>query len=103
MLAENGEQLSGGQRQRLAIARALLSPAPVLVLDEATSALDPGTERQVVDSLAEATGGHTVIIIAHRASACAHATGWMALRGGRIAATGTGAPADGALSRRQTP
>ncbi|PSL05466.1 ABC-type transport system involved in cytochrome bd biosynthesis fused ATPase/permease subunit [Haloactinopolyspora alba] len=93
VLAENGEQLSGGQRQRLAIARALLSPAPVLVLDEVTSALDTDTERGVVDGLATHTSGRTVAIIAHRETACSHASRWIALREGRIAETGDGAPA----------
>lgn len=94
VLAENGEQLSGGQRQRLAIARALLSPAPVLVLDEVTSALDTDTERRVVDALAAATSGRTVILIAHRKTACRHATRWISLNTGEIAATGDGAPAN---------
>lgn len=92
VLAENGEQLSGGQRQRLAVARALLSPAPVLVLDEVTSALDAEIERRLVDSLAAIRGGRTVVLIAHRASACAHADRWIALDRGRIAAIGEGAP-----------
>ncbi|WP_129667774.1 ABC transporter ATP-binding protein/permease [Phytoactinopolyspora endophytica] len=95
VLAENGEQLSGGQRQRIAIARALLSPAPVLVLDEVTSALDTDTERHVVDSLAANTSGRTMILIAHRESACAHANRWIALQGGQISATGTGNPTGG--------
>lgn len=92
MLAENGEQLSGGQRQRLAIARALLSPAPVLVFDEVTSALDSDTEARVIDTLAEATTGRTVVIIAHRETACTHASRWIAMRDGQITATGIGAP-----------
>lgn len=92
VLAENGEQLSGGQRQRLAIARALLSPAPVLIFDEVTSALDTGTERCIVDALARATADRTVAIIAHRDTALVHATRWIGMRGGRIVATGTGAP-----------
>ncbi|MDN6399399.1 MAG: ATP-binding cassette domain-containing protein [Brachybacterium sp.] len=92
VLAENGEQLSGGQRQRLAIARALLSPAPVLIFDEVTSALDTGTERRIVDALARATADRTVAIIAHRDTALVHATRWIGMRGGRIVATGTGAP-----------
>lgn len=100
MLAENGEPLSGGQRQRLAIARALLSPAPVLVLDEITSSLDTDTERQVVDSLAAVTADRTVIIIAHRETACIHATRWITMQSGRIAAIGTGAPASDEFARQ---
>lgn len=92
VLSENGEQLSGGQRQRLAIARALVSSAPILVLDEVTSALDAQTERAVVDAIAADTVGRTLILIAHRESACAHATRWISLTAGRITAQGSGAP-----------
>lgn len=98
VLAENGEQLSGGQRQRLAIARALLSSAPVLVFDEVTSALDVDTEQRVMDAVAAATPGRTKLLIAHRESACAHATRWIALMDGRLAAAGDGPPAAEALS-----
>ncbi|MFY9712525.1 MAG: ATP-binding cassette domain-containing protein [Microbacterium sp.] len=100
VLAENGEQLSGGQRQRLAIARGLLAPAAVLVLDEVTSALDVDTERRVMDGVAAAASDRTIIIIAHRESACAHADRWIALDGGRIADTGDGPPPVGALVRQ---
>ncbi|GAA1990837.1 ABC transporter ATP-binding protein [Isoptericola halotolerans] len=92
VLAEDGGQLSGGQRQRLALARALLSPAPVLVLDEITSALDVGTERRVMDAVVAATRERTVIVVAHRESACTHADRWVRLQDGRIVATGDGAP-----------
>ncbi|WP_156759183.1 ABC transporter ATP-binding protein/permease [Microbacterium karelineae] len=98
-LAENGEQLSGGQRQRLAIARALLSPAPVLVFDEVTSALDIETERAVVDALAREGAGRTMLLIAHRESACVHASRWIGLDAGRIVSSGDGAPTVGAFAR----
>jgi ABC-type transport system involved in cytochrome bd biosynthesis fused ATPase/permease subunit len=93
VLSEDGQALSGGQRQRLAIARAVLSPAPVLVFDEVTSALDMDTERRVVDALARAMPDRTVVVIAHRDSACRHATRWIQLQHGRIHATGSGPPA----------
>lgn len=92
VLAEDGGQLSGGQRQRLALARALLSPAPVLVLDEVTSALDVDTERRVVDALRRVLASRTLIVIAHRESACPYADRWVRLQDGRVVAAGDGAP-----------
>ncbi|MGE3267371.1 MAG: ABC transporter ATP-binding protein [Chloroflexota bacterium] len=66
MVGERGSRFSGGQRQRLAIARALLRNAPILILDEATSALDAETEHEILEELAAATVGKTVISITHR-------------------------------------
>jgi ATP-binding cassette subfamily B protein len=65
---ERGMQLSGGERQRIAIARAFLKDAPILILDEPTSALDIGTERIVIDALESLMQGRTTFMIAHRLS-----------------------------------
>ncbi|MDP3952175.1 ABC transporter ATP-binding protein/permease [Microbacterium sp.] len=100
VLSENGDQLSGGQRQRLAIARALIARARVLILDEVTSALDVDTERRVMDGVAAHDPHRTTILIAHRESACTHADRWIALDQGEIAATGDGAPGRDRLQNR---
>jgi ATP-binding cassette subfamily B protein/subfamily B ATP-binding cassette protein MsbA len=84
VLGERGSTLSAGQRQRLAIARALLRDAPVLVLDEPTSALDVGSEDLVVQALRRLTAGRTCIIIAHRLSTVRHADYVAVMEGGRI-------------------
>lgn len=68
LVGENGVKLSGGQRQRLAIARAILKDAPVLILDEATSALDTKSERIIQDALERVMEGRTTLVIAHRLS-----------------------------------
>jgi ATP-binding cassette subfamily B protein/subfamily B ATP-binding cassette protein MsbA len=67
-IGEQGATLSGGERQRIAIARALLKDAPVLILDEPTSALDAGTEALLLEALERLMRGRTVFIIAHRLS-----------------------------------
>jgi subfamily B ATP-binding cassette protein MsbA len=89
MIGENGVRLSGGQRQRLAIARALLKNAPVLILDEATSALDTESERVVQAALETLMQGRTTLIIAHRLSTIEKADRIVVLQKGTIAEVGS--------------
>ena len=89
VIGERGARLSGGERQRLAIARALLKDAPILVLDEATSALDTESEAAVQSALANLIEGRTVLVIAHRLSTVRRADRIVVLEAGRITETGT--------------
>lgn len=89
LIGENGTRLSGGQRQRLAIARALLKDAPILILDEATSALDTQSERKVQQALDTLRQGRTAFIIAHRLSTIESANRIVVLDRGRIIEIGT--------------
>ncbi|MGC9529452.1 MAG: ATP-binding cassette domain-containing protein [Candidatus Bipolaricaulaceae bacterium] len=82
-------KLSGGQRQRLAIARAVLRDAPILILDEATSAVDPQTELLIQQALERLMAGRTTVIIAHRLSTVRNADKIVVLAGGRIVEQGT--------------
>ena len=84
VLGERGDTLSGGQKQRLAIARALLKDAPILILDEPTSALDADTEHLLVEALQHVTRHRTVMIITHRPSTIVHADRVVRLEDGRL-------------------
>lgn len=89
LVGENGVLLSGGQRQRLAIARALLKDAPVLILDEATSALDTESERHIQAALDRVVSGRTTLVIAHRLSTIESADVIMVMDQGRIVERGS--------------
>lgn len=87
-VGEHGQQLSGGERQRLAIARALLKKAPILLLDEPTSGLDALTERAVLGAIFEAARGRTLILVTHRLVAMERMDEIVVLVGGRVVERG---------------
>ena len=89
VIGERGLRLSGGERQRLAIARALLKNAPILILDEATSSLDTESEALVQSALQNLMAGRTVFVIAHRLSTVRRADRIVVLEGGTIADIGS--------------
>lgn len=88
-IGERGLKLSGGQQQRLAIARAILKDAPILILDEATSSLDSKAEALVQEALDRLMKGRTTLIIAHRLSTIAHVDKIITLKGGMVDEIGT--------------
>jgi len=85
---ERGAQLSGGERQRIAIARALVKNAPIILLDEATAALDSESERLVQDAIARLCEGRTTLVIAHRLHTITHADRILVLENGAIVESG---------------
>ena len=89
VVGDDGVLLSGGQRQRLAIARAFLKDAPILIFDEATSSLDTESERNIQSALASVADGRTTIVIAHRLSTIESADRIFVVESGRIVESGT--------------
>jgi ABC-type multidrug transport system fused ATPase/permease subunit len=88
IIGERGATLSGGERQRLAIARALLKDAPILILDEPTSALDAQTEHEIIEALGHLVKGRTTFIVAHRFSTVRFADRIIVMDEGRIVEEG---------------
>jgi ABC-type multidrug transport system fused ATPase/permease subunit len=88
-VGERGAKLSGGQRQRLALARAFLKNAPILVLDEATSNLDSENERLIKAAVARLMTGRTTLVIAHRLSTILSADRVIMIDHGRVVASGS--------------
>jgi subfamily B ATP-binding cassette protein MsbA len=86
---EGGRNLSGGQKQRIALARSLLSEAPILLLDEATSALDSESEARVQAALAQIAGKRTIIVVAHRLATVRRANRIYVMDSGRVVEAGT--------------
>ena len=88
-IGRNGARLSGGEKQKLAVARALLKDAPVVILDEATAFADPDNETKVQAAFTELSRGKTVLLIAHRLTTVTHADRICVVQDGRIAENGT--------------
>jgi subfamily B ATP-binding cassette protein MsbA len=88
-ISESGSNLSGGQRQRIAIARALITEAPIMILDEPTSALDPNNERAVTHTLNSLKGQRTIILVSHRLSTVVECDQIFMMAHGQIIERGT--------------
>jgi len=88
-VGEKGSKLSGGERQRVSIARSLLRDPAILVCDEVTSALDAVTEKEILESLQEATKNKTTILVAHRLSSCKDADLIVVMQKGKVMEMGT--------------
>lgn len=102
VIGEKGTYLSGGEQQRIAIARAFLKDAPILILDEATAFADPDNETKVQEAFSELSKGKTVIMIAHRLSTVVNADRIYVMDGGQLKESGTHAElmAEGGLYKR---
>jgi ATP-binding cassette subfamily B protein len=87
-VGERGMALSGGERQRIALARAFLKDAPLLILDEPTSSVDVATEAVIVDAMDTLMKGRTTFVIAHRYSALRNCNVRVSLQNGRLVAAG---------------
>lgn len=88
-ISESGANLSGGQRQRIAIARALITEAPIMILDEPTSALDPNNERSITHTLNSLKGQRTIILVSHRLSTVVECDQIFMMERGEIIERGT--------------
>jgi len=88
-ITESGSNLSGGQRQRIAIARALITEAPIMILDEPTSALDPNNERAITHTLNSLKGKRTIILVSHRLSTVVECDQIFMMQHGEIIERGT--------------
>lgn len=89
VISESGSSLSGGERQRIAIARAFLKKAPILIMDEPTSAVDAYTEAQIFKAVAQFSKGRTVFLISHRLSTIKHADQIITIKDGKVVERGT--------------
>lgn len=89
VIGEGGASISGGERQRIAIARAIMKDAPIIILDEATANVDPENEKELVEAISELTHDKTVIMIAHRLKTVRNADCIFVVDGGRIVQQGT--------------